>query len=162
MPVRHSGGMPANARAIKNKRATELVKLLRDARTKSGQLGRSDAACSLKPAYAACAITPSCAICVREISLSVARFHPAAVRAARQEHARTKSHRCRAIINSPSIAWSTRSAPPSSSASDAFIFFGIPASKDAQGSSAWQEDGIVQQALRASAAGLQGCAPHHR
>src|SRR5271155_182163 len=31
----------------------------------------------------------------------------------------------------------------------AFIFFGIPASKDAQGSSAWHDDGIVQQALRA-------------
>jgi porphobilinogen synthase len=31
----------------------------------------------------------------------------------------------------------------------AFIFFGIPASKDAQGSSAWRDDGIVQQALRA-------------
>src|SRR5262245_3145247 len=31
----------------------------------------------------------------------------------------------------------------------AFIFFGIPASKDAKGASAWQEDGIVQQALRA-------------
>jgi porphobilinogen synthase len=31
----------------------------------------------------------------------------------------------------------------------AFIFFGIPSSKDAQGTSAWQDDGIVQQALRA-------------
>src|SRR5208283_2757474 len=31
----------------------------------------------------------------------------------------------------------------------AFILFGIPASKDAEGSSAWAEDGIVQQALRA-------------
>src|ERR1051325_6509862 len=31
----------------------------------------------------------------------------------------------------------------------AFIFFGIPASKDPQGASAWQDDGIVQQALRA-------------
>src|SRR5471032_2482753 len=31
----------------------------------------------------------------------------------------------------------------------AFIFFGIPASKDAQGASAWHDDGIVQQALRA-------------
>jgi porphobilinogen synthase len=31
----------------------------------------------------------------------------------------------------------------------AFIFFGIPAAKDAQGSTAWQDDGIVQQALRA-------------
>ena len=31
---------------------------------------------------------------------------------------------------------------------DAFMLFGIPASKDAQGSSAWAEDGIVQQALR--------------
>src|SRR5476651_2505443 len=31
----------------------------------------------------------------------------------------------------------------------AFIFFGIPSAKDAEGSSAWQEDGIVQQALRA-------------
>ena len=31
----------------------------------------------------------------------------------------------------------------------AFIFFGIPATKDAQGSSAWHDDGIVQQALRA-------------
>ena len=31
----------------------------------------------------------------------------------------------------------------------AFIFFGIPAAKDSQGSSAWQDDGIVQQALRA-------------
>src|SRR4051812_16270737 len=31
----------------------------------------------------------------------------------------------------------------------AFILFGIPASKDAQGSSAWDEGGIVQQALRA-------------
>jgi len=31
----------------------------------------------------------------------------------------------------------------------AFIFFGIPAAKDAQGTSAWQDDGIVQQALRA-------------
>ena len=31
----------------------------------------------------------------------------------------------------------------------AFIFFGIPATKDAQGSSAWKDDGIVQQALRA-------------
>jgi porphobilinogen synthase len=31
----------------------------------------------------------------------------------------------------------------------AFIFFGIPASKDSQGSSAWQDEGIVQQALRA-------------
>jgi porphobilinogen synthase len=31
----------------------------------------------------------------------------------------------------------------------AFIFFGIPAAKDAQGSNAWQDDGIVQQALRA-------------
>src|SRR6266436_3057397 len=30
----------------------------------------------------------------------------------------------------------------------AFIFFGIPTSKDAQGSSAWHDDGIVQQALR--------------
>src|SRR5260370_931501 len=31
----------------------------------------------------------------------------------------------------------------------AFIFFGIPAAKDAQGSTAWQDDGIVQQALAA-------------
>ena len=31
----------------------------------------------------------------------------------------------------------------------AFILFGIPASKDAAGSSAWRDDGIVQQALRA-------------
>ena len=31
----------------------------------------------------------------------------------------------------------------------AFIFFGIPAAKDAEGSTAWQDDGIVQQALRA-------------
>src|ERR1700721_2854033 len=31
----------------------------------------------------------------------------------------------------------------------AFIFFGIPAAKDAQGSTAWHDDGIVQQALRA-------------
>jgi porphobilinogen synthase len=31
----------------------------------------------------------------------------------------------------------------------AFILFGIPASKDATGSSAWADDGIVQQALRA-------------
>jgi porphobilinogen synthase len=31
----------------------------------------------------------------------------------------------------------------------AFIFFGIPGSKDAEGSSSWQDDGIVQQALRA-------------
>lgn len=31
----------------------------------------------------------------------------------------------------------------------AFILFGIPATKDAVGSSAWQEDGIVHQALRA-------------
>jgi porphobilinogen synthase len=30
----------------------------------------------------------------------------------------------------------------------AFIFFGIPAAKDAQGTSSWQEGGIVQQALR--------------
>src|SRR5580765_7162956 len=30
----------------------------------------------------------------------------------------------------------------------AFIFFGIPTAKDAQGSTAWQADGIVQQALR--------------
>lgn len=31
----------------------------------------------------------------------------------------------------------------------AFILFGIPASKDAVGSSAWSDDGIIQQALRA-------------
>src|SRR5438309_4158474 len=31
----------------------------------------------------------------------------------------------------------------------AFILFGIPANKDATGSGAWQDDGIVQQALRA-------------
>ncbi len=31
----------------------------------------------------------------------------------------------------------------------AFIFFGIPTSKDPQGASAWRDDGIVQQALRA-------------
>src|SRR5262245_32293055 len=31
----------------------------------------------------------------------------------------------------------------------AFILFGIPAAKDATGSSAWADDGIVQQALRA-------------
>ena len=31
----------------------------------------------------------------------------------------------------------------------AFMLFGIPASKDAEGSSAWDDDGIVQQALRA-------------
>jgi porphobilinogen synthase len=31
----------------------------------------------------------------------------------------------------------------------AFILFGIPAHKDATGSSAWAEDGVVQQALRA-------------
>ncbi len=31
----------------------------------------------------------------------------------------------------------------------AFLFFGIPSGKDAQGSTAWQEDGIVQKALRA-------------
>lgn len=31
----------------------------------------------------------------------------------------------------------------------AFLFFGIPSHKDADGSSAWAEDGIVQQALRA-------------
>ena len=30
-----------------------------------------------------------------------------------------------------------------------FMLFGIPAAKDAQGSSAWQDDGIIQQALRA-------------
>src|SRR5262249_23188432 len=30
----------------------------------------------------------------------------------------------------------------------AFILFGIPSSKDAHGSTAWAEDGIVQQALR--------------
>src|SRR6478735_5827237 len=31
----------------------------------------------------------------------------------------------------------------------AFLLFGIPATKDAVGSSAWQEDGIVHLALRA-------------
>src|SRR3954469_12584307 len=31
----------------------------------------------------------------------------------------------------------------------AFILFGIPAAKDATGSAAWRDDGIVQQALRA-------------
>src|SRR5262245_15981410 len=31
----------------------------------------------------------------------------------------------------------------------AFILFGIPTSKDATGSSAWADDGVVQQALRA-------------
>src|SRR6516225_10154582 len=31
----------------------------------------------------------------------------------------------------------------------AFILFGIPQSKDATGSSAWADEGIVQQALRA-------------
>ena len=31
---------------------------------------------------------------------------------------------------------------------DAFMLFGIPAAKDAEGSSAWADDGIVQQALR--------------
>ncbi|MBI3726185.1 porphobilinogen synthase [bacterium] len=31
-----------------------------------------------------------------------------------------------------------------------FIFFGLPTSKDAQGSEAWADDGAVQQALRAS------------
>jgi porphobilinogen synthase len=31
----------------------------------------------------------------------------------------------------------------------AFLLFGIPASKDAEGSSAWDDEGIVQQALRA-------------
>src|SRR5438105_3036035 len=30
----------------------------------------------------------------------------------------------------------------------AYMLFGIPASKDAQGSSAWADDGIVHQALR--------------
>ena len=30
-----------------------------------------------------------------------------------------------------------------------FLLFGIPAYKDAEGSAAWQEDGIIQQALRA-------------
>jgi porphobilinogen synthase len=36
----------------------------------------------------------------------------------------------------------------------AFILFGIPASKDAQGSIAWDDEGIVQQALRALRAAL--------
>src|SRR5437763_14285146 len=31
----------------------------------------------------------------------------------------------------------------------AFMLFGIPATKDAEGSSAWDDEGIVQQALRA-------------
>src|SRR6185369_17765300 len=31
----------------------------------------------------------------------------------------------------------------------AFILFGIPSSKDPQGAVSWQDDGIVQQALRA-------------
>src|SRR5947209_14499978 len=31
----------------------------------------------------------------------------------------------------------------------AFILFGIPATKDAEGASAWDDEGIVQQALRA-------------
>ena len=44
-----------------------------------------------------------------------------------------------------------------------FILFGIPASKDATGSSALEDDGIVQQALRALAQGLrQRRAAHHR
>src|SRR5579862_896236 len=30
----------------------------------------------------------------------------------------------------------------------AFILFGIPAAKDAEGSNAWQDEGIVQEALR--------------
>jgi porphobilinogen synthase len=36
----------------------------------------------------------------------------------------------------------------------ALLLFGIPASKDAEGTQAWAEDGIVQQALRALAADL--------
>jgi len=39
---------------------------------------------------------------------------------------------------------------------NAFIFFGIPSGKDAVGSSAWAEDGIVQQALRAVKAAHPG------
>jgi porphobilinogen synthase len=36
----------------------------------------------------------------------------------------------------------------------ALLLFGIPASKDAEGTEAWAEDGVVQQALRALAADL--------
>jgi len=44
----------------------------------------------------------------------------------------------------------------------AVILFGIPESKDDEGSGAWIEDGIVQRALRALRAALPGARPLHR
>ena len=44
----------------------------------------------------------------------------------------------------------------------ALLLFGVPDEKDDEGSGAWDEDGIVQRALRALRAEHPGARPHHR
>ena len=56
--------------------------------------------------------------------------------------------RCRASTSSRWIGWARPSPKPSSWESRPIILFGIPDHKDARGSAALRDDGIVQQAIR--------------
>ena len=68
---------------------------------------------------------------------------------ARGSTRRCPSPPCRARCSTRSTRSSSRPSGWSRSASPALILFGVPATKDAAGSGAWDPDGIVQVALRA-------------
>ena len=86
---------------------------------------------------------------VREATLDVARLHPAAVRPPRQRRPAGNRLDAGQLPAQRRTGSSTRSAAARELGIRAFILFGIPAHKDATGSSALDDDGIVQQALRA-------------
>ena len=67
----------------------------------------------------------------------------------RARASRSRSARCPGSSTSRSTRRSTRRRPPPTSASRRVILFGIPEHKDAVGSEAWKDQGVVQKAIRA-------------
>ncbi len=61
-----------------------------------------------------------------------------------------RSDRCRVSTSFPSTGWATWSSETSELGIPAIILFGIPEHKDAHGSAATRDDGIVQEAIRIS------------
>ena len=96
--------------------------------------------------FAGCGAPARCASLVRETRLDLDDFVHAALRRARGAAERAAARRWR---GTPSTASSRECEELLAPGVKAVLLFGIPEEKDDEGSGAWDDDGIVQQALRA-------------
>ena len=100
-------------------------------------------------ARAGCAAPRRCApSCARRIARAVAA-RAAAVRARGHGRARSRSARCRACARRRSTRCCATRRAAAEAGVGGVLLFGIPEHKDAEGIGAWDDEGPVQQAVRA-------------